>query len=84
MMSGNICLHGGLRDCHIGKISCLPTTGSRVQTPIGSLNIEILKCYCDLLFAKVDSAFHPYEVGKMSTSFCDELVSRPGRVNRDL
>ena len=36
--------------------------------------------------AKVDSAFHPYGVGEMSTSFCwgltyDGLVSRPGGVD---
>ena len=35
---------------------------------------------------KADSAFHPYRVGKMSTSFCcgltcDGLVSCPGGVN---
>ena len=40
----------------------------------------------DLLLVKVDSAFHPYGVGKMSTSFCwgltcDKLVSRPREVN---
>ena len=36
------------------------------------LNIYIF----DLLSAKVDSAFHPYEVDKMSTSFCWGLSVR--------
>ena len=41
---------------------------------------------CDHLSAKVDLSFPPYEVSKMSTSFCweltcDVLVSRPKGVN---
>ena len=64
------------------KISTFQTQGSGFKSwPRRVLNI------CVTFFsAKVVSAFHPYGVGKMSTSFCwgltcDGLVSRPGGVN---
>ena len=47
---------------------------------------RVLNICVTFFSAKVDSAFHPYGVDKMSTSFywgltCDKLVSRPGGVS---
>ena len=47
---------------------------------------QLIQHLYDLLSTRVDSAFRPYGVGKMSTSFCwgltcDGLVSRAGRFN---
>ena len=50
-----------------------------------SRRCRVLNICVTFFSAKADSAFHPYGVGKMSTSFywgltCDGLVSRPGGV----
>ena len=55
---------------------------AQVQTP-ALLRFDYL---LDLFSTKVDSAFDPYKVDEMSTTFfwglaCDRLVYRPGEAN---
>ena len=68
---------------------CLPGKISAFHPHFPNLNsrpCRVLNICVTFFSAKVDSAFHPYGVGRMSTSFCwgltcDGLVSRPGGVN---
>ena len=79
IMSRITCMRRGWRS---GKISAFQPQGPGFKSRL----CRVLNICVTFFSAKVDSAFHPYGVGKMSTSFCwgltcDGLVSRPGGVN---